>query len=185
MTERAEREEFPTVGPEAGRALALRTGLGEARSVPDPRSGFGSSAYRIARPLPPGGTVTLTDRDAALVEDARSHLERGGLDDRTAFEHGDAPEVAEARDGPVDLVLLDHDTPGYVRGFGTVRDLVRGGAVPRTTSSPPSVSSRRRACWPRSAARPPRATGPDRGRRRLPRPRPRRPASATTLLPVD
>jgi hypothetical protein len=52
---------------------------------------------------------------------------------------------------------------------------VRGGAVPRTTSSPPSVSSRRRACWPRSAAGPPRTTGPDRGRRRLPRPRPRRP----------
>jgi predicted O-methyltransferase YrrM len=187
MTARADREGFPTVDPGAGRALALRTGLVGARSAPDPESGFGHSACRIARALPPGGAVTPTDPDAALLDDARSSLERGGLDDPAAFEHGDPPGVAEARDGPVDPVLLDHDTPGYVRGFGTVRDLVRGGAVPRTTSSPPSVSSRRRACWPRSAAGPPRTTGPDRTGAVagfLDRVRDD-PAFETTLLPVD
>jgi predicted O-methyltransferase YrrM len=130
MEERAEREGFPTVGPEAGRTLALCAGLVEARTVLELGSGFGYSAYWIARSLPEDGTVTLTDRDAALLDDARSYFERGGLGDRAVFEHGDALEVAAEFDGPVDLVLLDHDTPNYVRGFETVRDLVPpGGAV--------------------------------------------------------
>lgn len=130
MEERAEREGFPTVGPEVGRTLALCTRLMGARSVLELGSGFGYSAYWIARALPDNGSVTLTERDADLLDDARSYFERGGLTDRAAFERGDALELAEGYDDSFDLIVLDHDTADYVRGFDTVRKLVTpGGAI--------------------------------------------------------
>ena len=130
MTARADREGFPTVGPEVGRTLALVTRLLGARRALELGSGFGYSAYWVARALPDDGRIVLTDRDAALLADARTYLERGGLVDRAAFEHGDAIEVAARLDGPFDLVVLDHDTRDYVEGFDAIRDLVgAGGAV--------------------------------------------------------
>ncbi|WP_276259541.1 O-methyltransferase [Haloglomus litoreum] len=127
---RADREGFPTVGPEVGRALALCVRLMGARTVLELGSGFGYSAYWMARALPEGGRVTLTDRDADRLADARSSFERGGLADRALFEHGDAVAFAEACTDRFDLVVLDHDTADYVRGFDAVRDLVvPGGAV--------------------------------------------------------
>lgn len=130
MEERAEREGFPTVGPEVGRTLALCTRLMGARSVLELGSGFGYSAYWIARALPDNGSVTLTERDADLLDDARSYFERGGLTDRAAFERGDALELAEGYDDSFDLIVLDHDTADYSCGFDTVRELVApGGAI--------------------------------------------------------
>lgn len=130
MEDRAEREGFPTVGPEVGRTLALCIRLTGARSVLELGSGFGYSAYWIARALPAGGTVVLTERDERLLDDARAYFERGGLTDRAVFERGDALELAAAYDEPFDLVVLDHDTGDYVQGFDTVRELVApGGAI--------------------------------------------------------
>lgn len=130
MEERAERTDFPTVGPEVGRMLALCTRLTGARSVFELGSGFGYSAYWIGRALPVGGSVILTERDADLLGDAQSYFERGGLTDRAVFEHGDALELAESCEKSFDLVVLDHDTADYVRGFDAVRELVApGGAI--------------------------------------------------------
>jgi predicted O-methyltransferase YrrM len=130
MEARAERERFPTVGPEVGRALALCVRLTGARSVLELGSGFGYSAYWMARALPEGGTVVLTERDADLLADAREAFERGGLADRAAFEHGEALSLAATLKGPFDLVVLDHDTADYVEGFEAVCGLVApGGAI--------------------------------------------------------
>ena len=130
MEERASREGFPTVGPEVGRTLALCVRLTGARSVLELGSGFGYSAYWMARALPKGGLVTLIDRDLDLLDDARTYFERGGLDGWATFECGDALEIAEAYDRSFDLVVLDHDTADYVPGFDAIRELVSsGGAV--------------------------------------------------------
>ncbi|WP_267642753.1 O-methyltransferase [Haloarchaeobius amylolyticus] len=130
MTARAERDGFPTVGPEVGRALALCTRLSGARSVLELGSGFGYSAYWVARALPPDGRIVLTERDGALLADARAYFERGDLADRATFEQGDALDIAEARTDTFDLVVLDHDTADYVAGFEAARDLVApGGAI--------------------------------------------------------
>jgi predicted O-methyltransferase YrrM len=130
MEERAEREGFPTVGPEVGRTLALCTRLLGAKSVLEFGSGYGYSAYWIARTLPDSGSVTLTERDTDLLHDARSYFERGGLIDRAEFKQGDALELAEEYDANFDMIVLDHDTADYIRGFETVRELVApGGAV--------------------------------------------------------
>lgn len=130
MEARAERDGFPTVGPAAGRTLALCTRLTGARTILELGSGFGYSAYWMARALPADGTVTLTERDERLLDDARSYFARGGLVDRAVFEHGDAIDLAERFEDRFDLVVLDHDTVDYVRGFDVVRELVApGGAV--------------------------------------------------------
>lgn len=130
METRAEREGFPTVGPEVGRTLALCTRLTGARSVLELGSGYGYSAYWIARALPADGSVTLTERDEGLLDDARSYFERGGVADRATFGRGDALELAREDDESFDLVVLDHDTADYVEGFDVVRDLVApGGAI--------------------------------------------------------
>lgn len=130
MEARADREAFPTVGPEVGRTLALCTRLLDARSVLELGSGFGYSAYWIARALPPAGRITLTERDEAILDDARSYFERGGLADHAIFHCGDALEHVTTPDGSVDMVVFDHDTVDYVRGFDLVRDQVApGGAV--------------------------------------------------------
>ena len=130
MDRRAEREGFPHVGPAVGRTLALCTRLLGARSALELGSGFGYSAYWIARALPPDGEVVLIERDGTLLDDARAAFERGGLADRATFERGDAIEIATALDRSFDLVVLDHDTATYVDGFEAVRESIRpGGAI--------------------------------------------------------
>lgn len=129
MQARADREGFPTVGPAVGRTIALCARLAGVSRAFELGSGFGYSAYWLARVLPPDGTVLLTERDEALLADARSYFESGGLADRAVFEHGDALEIAADLDGPFDLVLLDHDTDRYAEGFEVVRDLVEPGGL--------------------------------------------------------
>lgn len=141
MERRAIEDDFPTVGPEVGRTLACCTRLLGAESVLECGSGFGYSAYWIARALPNGGSITLTERDRDLLADAREYFERGGIADRANFEVGDALEIAseigrrdvgeDACDAnhPFDLVVLDHDTADYVAGFEAVRELVAPGGT--------------------------------------------------------
>lgn len=130
MEARAEQEEFPTVGPEVGRAFALCTRLLGAQSVLELGSGYGYSAYWIARSLPADGTIILTERDSDLLSDARTYFERGNLIDRAVFKHGDALEITENCTDSFDLVVLDHDTADYVAGFELARELVNsGGAI--------------------------------------------------------
>ena len=86
--------------------------------------------YWIARTLPSDGTITLTERDRDLLDDARTYFERGDLTERAIFKHGDALEIAENCTDSYDLVVLDHDTADYVSGYQSARQLVNpGGAI--------------------------------------------------------
>jgi predicted O-methyltransferase YrrM len=130
MDEHADREGFPTVGPEVGGWLQLLAELVDARRVFEFGSGFGYSAYWFARALPPEGEVVLTEVDADELDQARAYLERGGYADQARFEHGDAIETVEAYDGPFDVVLIDNEKHRYVEAFESVREKVaRGGVV--------------------------------------------------------
>ena len=129
MEARAERDGFPTVGPEVGRALAMCTRLAGARSVLELGSGFGYSGYWVARALPPDGSITLTERDADLLDAAKGYFERGGVADRARYLQGDALDLADGMNEEFDLVILDHDTADYVRGFEACRNLVAPGGA--------------------------------------------------------
>lgn len=128
MDDRAEREGFPTVGPEVGGLLAWLAGLSGARRVFEFGSGFGYSAYWVARALPADGEVVLVDRDEDLLADARSYLERGGYADRATIRQGDAVSVVGEYDD-LDLVLVDNEKERYVEALEAVRPQLAEDAV--------------------------------------------------------
>jgi predicted O-methyltransferase YrrM len=125
----ADREGFPTVGPEVGGWLALLVRLVDASRVFEFGSGFGYSAYWFARALPADGEVVLTEVDADELEQARDFFQRGGLADRAKFEHGDAIETVERYDGPFDVVLIDNEKDRYLDALRAVEDKLRPGGV--------------------------------------------------------
>ena len=129
MAERADRESFPTVGPAVGGWLAALVRMTNARRVFEFGSGFGYSAYWIARALPPDGEVVLTEVDGDELDGAREYFADGDLTDRARFEHGDALGVIEEVDGPLDLVLIDHEKARYAEAFEAVRGMVPAGGV--------------------------------------------------------
>lgn len=129
MDAQAEREDFPTVGPEVGGWLQLLARMVDARRIFEFGSGFGYSAYWLARALPDDGEIVLTEIDADELDQAREYLSRGGFDDLARYELGDAIETVEAYDGPFDVVLIDREKPRYRAAFEAVREKVAPGGV--------------------------------------------------------
>jgi predicted O-methyltransferase YrrM len=129
MGTQARREGFPYVGPAVGGWLAMCARFADAERVFEFGSGFGYSAYWFARELPEDGQVVLTEIDADELDQAREYLDRGGVADRAAFEHGDAIETVESYDGPFDVVLIDCQKERYAEAFEAVRDKVAPGGI--------------------------------------------------------
>jgi len=129
MGAHARREGFPYVGPAVGGWLAMCARFADAERVFEFGSGFGYSAYWFARELPEDGQVVLTEIDADELDQAREYLDRGGVADRAAFEHGDAIETVESYDGPFDVVLIDCQKERYAEAFEAVRDKVAPGGI--------------------------------------------------------
>jgi caffeoyl-CoA O-methyltransferase len=130
MEEQANRDGFPTVGPEVGAFLRLCARLTDAETVFEFGSGFGYSAYWVAPIVGEDGRVVLTEFDEDELDQARTYFERGGYADRATFEGGDALETVQQYDGPFDLVLLDHQEERYVEAFEAVRgEMASGGVV--------------------------------------------------------
>jgi predicted O-methyltransferase YrrM len=129
MAERGRREAFPTVGPAVGGLLYWLATLTDARRVFEFGSGYGYSAYWVARALPTDGEVVLTEHDPAELADAREYFERGGYADRAVFEDGDAFDALARHDGPFDLVLVDCQKERYPDAFDAIAERVRPGGV--------------------------------------------------------
>jgi predicted O-methyltransferase YrrM len=129
MQRRAEREGFPTVGPDVGGWFQQLAGLVGAERVFEFGSGFGYSAYWFCRGLAADGEIVLTEIDRGELEDAREYLDRGGYADRARFEHGDAIETVDAYGGPFEIVLIDNEKERYVEAFEAVETKVPVGGV--------------------------------------------------------
>ena len=129
MHERAEREGFPHVGPAVGGWLALLARLVDAERAFEFGSGFGYSAYWIARELPTDGEVVLTEVDEAELDLAAEYFASAGLAERARFVHGDALETIDRVDGPFDLVVIDNEKDRYRAAFDAVRSKVASGGV--------------------------------------------------------
>ncbi len=130
MADHAAATDYPIVGPEVGGLLALLTRVADVERAFEFGSGFGYSAYWIARALPAGGQVVLTDIDDGYLERAREWFDAAGLADRASFEAGDAHDTIERAEGPFDLVVLDHYNRHYVDALEAARErLAPGGLV--------------------------------------------------------
>ena len=129
MDERATEEGFPTVGPEVGGWLQLLARMVDARRVFEFGSGFGYSAYWLARAVPDDGEIVLTEVDEAELDEAREYMARGGFDHVASYELGDAIDTIDAYDGPFDVVLIDNEKHRYREAFEAVRGKVAPGGV--------------------------------------------------------
>ncbi len=129
MESLAKERNFPTVGPRAGMAIELLTVLSHATRAFEFGSGFGYSAYWIARGLPPSGSVVLTDRDPNELDLARDFLNRAGFADKAIFETGDAREIFDNYSEQFDLILFDHYNCDYLPDFHAVKTKLRPGGV--------------------------------------------------------
>src|SRR4051812_39004713 len=103
-----ERDGFPIVGPVMGQLIGQLARIVQARRVFEVGSGFGYSAFWLARAIEPGGTVTLTDFDRENLEKARGWLGKAGLLDRCRVEPpGDGLEALARVEPGLDVVFLD------------------------------------------------------------------------------
>lgn len=124
----AERS-FPIVGPQVGRLLALLARITGARRVIDLGSGFGYSAYWLARAVGPDGEVVLAEASVERTREAEEFLSRGGLRRRVRIETGDALDIIERIGGAFDIVFNDIDKEQYPRVFDLACAALRPGGL--------------------------------------------------------
>ena len=124
----AERD-FPIVGPQVGRLLALLTRASGATRVLELGSGFGYSAYWFAGAVGPGGQVVMTEYSEEQAAEARSFLERAGVADRVRILVGDALELTGDLEPGFDIVFNDVDKALYARVLEPVKRLLAPGGL--------------------------------------------------------
>jgi predicted O-methyltransferase YrrM len=125
----AHERNFPIVGPQVGRLLAVLARASGARRVLELGSGFGYSAYWFARAIGEGGEVVLSERSTERADEAREYLTRGGLIDRVRIEIGDALEVLDRVGGEFDIVFNDIDKERYADVLEPAAAALRHGGV--------------------------------------------------------
>jgi predicted O-methyltransferase YrrM len=117
MERLAERLDFPIVGPLVGRTISLLARSIGARRILELGSGFGYSAYWLARALPPEGELILTEASARNIALAQEYLRKGGVPCRLRFEVGDALEIIDRLPGEFDVIFNDVDKEQYPAVF--------------------------------------------------------------------
>ncbi len=134
-----------------GQMLALFVQMTGAMRVLEIGTLGGYSTIRIARVLPPGGTVVTIESNEHHAIIARKNFIRAKLADRIDLRIGKALDVLPSLVGPFDLIFIDADkpnNPSYIRWAlelsrpGTVivgDNVVRGGAVSDPNSMDPNV----------------------------------------------
>ncbi len=129
MEKLAKSKDFPIVGAQAGKLLAILARAMGAKRVLELGSGFGYSAWWFARSLPPGGRVVCTDFSKENRDLALGFLAKAGLAERVEFHVGDALEAARAQAGGFDIVFNDIDKHAYPESVKVAVSLLRPGGL--------------------------------------------------------
>ena len=134
-----------------GQMLALFVQMTGATRVLEIGTLGGYSTIRMARSLPPDGSIVTIEMSEHHAAVARRNFERAGLGSRIQLHVGKALDVLPTLSGPFDLIFIDADKPNnpdYIRWAldlsrpGTVivgDNVVRGGAVADPASPDRSV----------------------------------------------
>ena len=125
----ARENRFPIIGPQAGTFLGQLVLVAGAKRIFEMGSGYGYSAYWMARNLPPSGRVICTDTSASNIETGREFFNRAGIDSRVEFHEGDARDIIKKFDGPFDIILNDIDKEQYPDAFELAMPRLRKGGI--------------------------------------------------------
>jgi caffeoyl-CoA O-methyltransferase len=121
------------VSPNEAKLLQLLAELVGARSVLEIGTLGGYSAIHFGRALPEDGRLVSLEIDERHAEVARENVERAGLSGKVEIRVGDAREllagIAEAGEGPFDVVFIDADKTGYPEYLEWSLRLTRPGSL--------------------------------------------------------
>ncbi|MFC1604471.1 O-methyltransferase [Planctomycetota bacterium] len=76
-----------------------------------------------------GGKLTTHDIDEGRASLARENFKRAGVDNMVTLVMGDAHETITKLKGPIDIVFIDADKPGYTDYLNKMLPLVRPGGL--------------------------------------------------------
>jgi predicted O-methyltransferase YrrM len=131
MEARAQKTEFPIIGPVVGHLCYQLARMIGARRVFEMGSGFGYSTAFFARAVAEngGGTVDHVVWDEALSREARTHLDVLGYHDIVRYHVGEAVQVLESQTGPFDLIFNDIDKQAYPASLRAIEAKLRPGGL--------------------------------------------------------
>ena len=87
----------------------------------------GYSAICLAQGLEEGGKLLTIDINEELEDFTRSYFTKAGLDDKIDFQIGNAMDIVDELDQPIDLVFIDADKENYCSYFDKIIDKVSPG----------------------------------------------------------
>lgn len=115
---------------EDGRLLRILTESIGARHALEIGTSTGYSGLWISLALrKTGGKLTTLEYDKARAEIARKNFRAAGVDSLITVVEGDAHETVKQVKGPIDIVFIDADKPGYADYLRKVLPLVRPGGL--------------------------------------------------------
>ena len=126
----ARENRFPIVGPLVGRVLHQLVLLTNPTRIFEMGSGFGYSAYWMAKALrQPEASIICTDGSQENADRAAGYLARGGIADRIDYRVGNALEIINETEGDFDIIYNDIDKDGYPEAFRKAIPRLRSGGL--------------------------------------------------------
>ena len=126
----ARERRFPIVGPLVGRVLHQLVLLTNPTRIFEMGSGFGYSAYWMAKALrQPEAGIICTDGSQENADRAAGYLTRGGIADRIDYRVGNALEIIDETEGDFDIIYNDIDKDGYPEAFRKAIPRLRSGGL--------------------------------------------------------
>ena len=126
----ARENRFPIVGPLVGRVLHQLVLLTNPTRIFEMGSGFGYSAYWMAKALrQPEASIICTDGSQENADRAAGYLARGGIANRIDYRVGNALEIINETEGDFDIIYNDIDKDGYPEAFRKAIPRLKSGGL--------------------------------------------------------
>ena len=129
MESLAEERNFPIVGPLVGRILYQLVVLTQAKKIFELGSGFGYSAYWLAKGMQDRGRIFCVEGNEENVRMAKEFFKKGGMEKRVHIQGGDALRLIEKEEGPFDIIFNDVDKEQYPEVFRKAVPKLREGGI--------------------------------------------------------
>lgn len=129
MEQQAKARDIPIIGPAVARVLYQYARLINAKRVFELGSAIGYSTLWWARAVGDDGEVFYTDGDPAKAAEAKSYLQRAGVEQRVRIAVGDALELLSEQKQQFDIIFNDVDKEDYPRVLHLVPERLRKGGL--------------------------------------------------------
>ena len=129
MEDKADKEDFPIIGPDVGNLLYIMAKISNTRTVLELGSGFGYSAYFFAKAIPDNGRIVCTDMDPDNKNLAEGNFLRGGFKSKLEYIVGDALKIGAELNEQFDIVYNDIDKEYYPQTIDIAYKRLRSGGM--------------------------------------------------------